>query len=294
MRALPGLGEDLWVKDDGTFGALWGGNKVRKLEWTLADALQRGRRTLVTTGALGTNHGLATALYGRAQGLDVSLALVDQPIDDHVRAQLARLEATGATIRRTRRPGRTVAAAPWILARSPRPYYLPVGGSSPRGCLGYVDAALELSRQVEAGELPAPAHVVVAVGSGGTAAGLLAGLPLAGLEAQVHGVAVYGKRAPSARRIQRLARRTLALVGSRDAALAPFHLRTEWLGAGYGHRTAEAEAATRLARERESLELDPVYTSKTVAAVLDLLARGELGSGPVLYWHTYGPRASAG
>jgi D-cysteine desulfhydrase len=294
VRSLPGLGDDLWVKDDGTFGTLWGGNKVRKLEWTLADALRRDRRTLVTVGALGTNHGLATALYGRAHGLDVSLALVDQPLDDHVRAQLGRIEATGATVRHTRGRRRTAAAAPWILARSRRPYLLPVGGSSPLGCLGYVDAALELARQVDAGELPAPAHVVVAVGSGGTAAGLLAGLPLAGLDARVHGIAVYGKRKPSAERIRRLARRTLALVDAPDGPLAPFALHTDWLGDGYGHRTAEAEEATRLARERESLQLDPVYTSKAMAAVLELRDRGELAGGPVLYWHTYGPRRNGG
>ena len=294
VRPAPGLGADVWIKDDGRFGTLWGGNKARKLEWTLADALQRRRRTLVTAGALGTNHGLAAALYGRAHGLEVSLALVDQPLDDHVRAQLARIEASGATVRRTHGPARTLAAAPAILARATRPYYLPVGGSSPRGCLGYVDAALELGRQVEAGELPEPTHAVVAIGSGGTAAGLMAGLPLAGLRTAVVGIAVYGKRTPSARRIRRLARRTLSLLDRERAELAPLDLRTDWLGGGYGHRTPEAEAATRLARERAGLELDPVYTAKAVAALLDLRRDGALGSGPVLYWHTYGPRRNGG
>jgi D-cysteine desulfhydrase len=290
VRPLTGLGDDLWMKDEAQFGTLWGGNKVRKLQWTLADAQRRGRRTIVTVGALGTNHGLATALYGRAQGFDVALALVDQPLDDHVRAQLARLEASGARLHRTRGPARTVLRALPILARASRFYYLPVGGSSPLGCLGYVDAALELGRQVEAGELPEPSHAVVAIGSGGTAAGLVAGLPLAGLATRVVGVAVYGKRTPSARRILRLARGARALIGARPGPLAPFDLRTEWLGPGYGHRTPEAEAATELARERADLELDPVYTSKTVAALLAMKADGALDPGPVLYWHTYGPR----
>lgn len=290
VRELAGLGEGVWMKDESGYGDLWGGNKVRKLEYTLADARKRGRRTLVTSGALGTNHGLATALYGRAQGFDVTLALVDQPVDDHVRAQLARIEATGARIHRTHSPARTIAAAPWILARARRPYYLPVGGSSPVGCLGWVRAAQELAAQVRAGDLPEPTHVVAALGSGGTVAGLMAGLPLAGLKSRVVGVAVYGKRQPSARRLTRLAGRTLSLLERSDATLAPLDLRTEWLGDGYGHRTAEAEAATARAREREHLELDPVYTSKTMAALLDLRAAGALGSGPVLYWHTYGPR----
>ncbi len=291
VRALPGLREGLWMKDDSTFGTLWGGNKARKLEWTIADAKRRARRTLVTAGALGTNHGLATALYGRAQGLDVVLALVDQPMDDHVAAQLARIEATGARIHRTHSAARTIAAAPAILARARRPYYLPVGGSSPLGCLGYVDAALELGRQVRDGELPEPAEVVVAVGSGGTAAGLVAGLPLAGLRSRVVGIAVYGKRTPSAARIRRLAGRTLRRLGCRGAPLADLRLRTEWLGEGYGHRTPQARAATDLAREAEGLTLDPVYTSKAMAAVLDLMDEdGARSRGPVLYWHTYGPR----
>jgi len=290
VRELGGLGAGVWMKDESGYGDLWGGNKVRKLEFTLADARRRGRRTLVTSGALGTNHGLATALYGRAQGFDVVLALVDQPVDDHVRGQLRRLEATGARIHRTHGPARTIAAAPWILARARRPYYLPVGGSSAVGCLGWIEAARELAEQVRAGELPEPTHAVVAIGSGGTAAGLAAGLPSAGLATRVVGVAVYGKRTPSARRILRLARKTNALRGEPDSPLAPFELRTEWLGDGYGHRTEEAERATRLARDREALQLDPVYTSKTMAALLDLRAAGALGSGPVLYWHTYGAR----
>src|SRR5690349_22668326 len=92
-------GTELWVKDDGAYGnGGWGGNKVRKLEWLLPDVRRRGRKSILTVGGLGTNWGLATALYAREQGLDTALALVDQPIDDHVRAQLARLEASGASL----------------------------------------------------------------------------------------------------------------------------------------------------------------------------------------------------
>ena len=76
------------MKDDGAYGSIYGGNKVRKLEWILPDVAARGRRTIVTVGALGTNHGLATALYARERGLRCAVALVDQPVDDHVRRQL--------------------------------------------------------------------------------------------------------------------------------------------------------------------------------------------------------------
>ncbi|HXQ88162.1 MAG TPA: pyridoxal-phosphate dependent enzyme, partial [Solirubrobacterales bacterium] len=108
VRELTGLG--VWVKEDGAFGSGgWGGNKVRKLEWLIPDARRRGRRSILTFGGLGTNWGLATALYAREQGLETALALVDQPIDEHVEAQLARLEASGARIHRTHTKARTMA-----------------------------------------------------------------------------------------------------------------------------------------------------------------------------------------
>lgn len=98
----------LWVKDEGAYGdGGWGGNKVRKLEWILPDARRRGRRTVLTFGALGTNHGLATALYAPRAGMHAAVAVVDQPLDDHVRANLAR--ALGRILR-----GRDLAGAPGI------------------------------------------------------------------------------------------------------------------------------------------------------------------------------------
>src|SRR3954452_2322676 len=112
---------EVWLKDDGHYGAGgWGGNKVRKLEWLMPDAQRLGKDTILTFGGLGTNWGLAAALYGREHGLETALALVDQPVDDHVRAQLARLEASGARIHRTHTKARTVETLPWLLARNAR------------------------------------------------------------------------------------------------------------------------------------------------------------------------------
>jgi len=298
VRELAGLG--VWVKDDGAFGAGgWGGNKVRKLEWLIPDARRRGRRSILTFGGLGTNWGLATALYAREHGLETTLALVDQPVDAHVRAQLARLEASGARIYRTRTKARTVAALPWLLARNARggqpPYLLPAGGSSAVGTLGYVEAALEIAAQVEDGALPEPAHVVVPVGTGGTAAGLALGFELAGLRTRVVGVVVNDQLRLDAPVIARLARCTAALLERRGARgdrprLEPgrLDLTREQIGAGYGHRTPAAErAAARAAKE--GLSLDPVYTAKAMAGLLALRDEGRL-SGPVLFVHTDGPR----
>lgn len=298
VRELAGLG--IWVKEDGAFGSGgWGGNKVRKLEWLIPDARRRGRRSILTFGALGTNWGLATALYAREQGLETVLALVDQPLDAHVEAQLERLAASGARVYRTHTKVRTAALLPWLLARNARggrpPYLLPAGGSSPVGALGYVEAALEVAAQVEQGELPEPAHVVVPVGTGGTAAGMALGFRLAGLRTRLVGVVVNDQLRLDGRVIARLARRTAALLERRGGQLGPLQLDSDiveltrdQIGAGYGHGTEAAARATARAAE-DGLTLDPVYTAKAMAGLLTLRAEGRLGD-PVLFVHTDGPR----
>lgn len=302
VRELSGLtktGPSLWIKDDGAYGnGGWGGNKVRKLEWLLPEAKRLGRQTILTFGGLGTNWGLATARYARDFGLHTALALIDQPVDEHVTAQLDRLRASGADIYFTHSKIRTVAAVPYLYLRHRRPYLLPAGGSSPLGVLGYVEAALEIAAQVEAGLMPAPASIVAAVGSGGTVAGLHLGLTLAGLtDTRVIGVVVNDTLRLDHRSITSLARRAAHLLQRRGASVHPSSvpadrllLLRDWLGQGYGHPTDEGADALRLARDTEGLDLEPVYTAKAVAALLDLHSGGRLPDGPALYLHTNGPR----
>lgn len=301
VRRLNGLDAgpvEVWLKDESGFGdGGWGGNKVRKLEWLLPDVKRRNRRTILTFGGIGTNWGLATALYAGEQRIDTVLALIDQPEDEHVRAQLARLEASGATIHRTRTRNRTIALAPWLIARHTSgfrtPYVLPSGGSSPLGALGYVETAFEIGAQVRAGELPEPDWIVVPTGSGGTAAGLALGLALAGLRTRVLGVIVTEHLRLDETAISRLARKSAALLRKRGAEFEDptlnLEMTADWLGETYGAPTPESEQATVEARPA-GLELDPVYTSKAMAALLATSRLGELGSGPVLFINTNGPR----
>jgi D-cysteine desulfhydrase len=306
VRELPGLRDGpapVWLKDDGSYGTGgWGGNKVRKLEWILADADRRGARTIVTFGALGTNHGLATAVYGRAHGLNVELVLVDQPMNDRVAARLERLKRAAGSTHVTHTRARTLATLPWILGRRAladgrRPYVLPVGGSSPMGALGYVEAAFEIRSQVDSGELPEPSHVVMPLGSGGTTAGLALGLRLAGMRTRVVAVLVNDKMRLDPPAMAKLAGRSARLLESRGAELGaaapgPGDLTVEerFLGAGYGHPTPEAEQALELARAAARLELEPVYTAKALAGLLALNRGGSFGEGPVLFLNTHGPR----
>ncbi|MFL6106111.1 MAG: 1-aminocyclopropane-1-carboxylate deaminase/D-cysteine desulfhydrase [Marmoricola sp.] len=299
VRRLEGLvdGVELWLKDESRFGdGAWGGNKVRKLEWIIPEAHRRGTRTLFTVGGIGTHWGLACALYGAEHGMRTVLGLVDQPVDDHVRQQLARLEHSGAELHRYRTPGRLKLAAPWLIARNLHggrlPWYLPAGGSNAVGSLGYVETALEIAEQVRSGELPEPGCVVTAIGSGGTAAGLALGLRLAGLRTRVFGVVVNDAFDLDAPVIAGLARRTAALLAERGAGDLPtiatedLTTSSDWLGRTYGDPTPASVAMVEKA-VGSGLELEPVYTGKALAAISDLA--GSL-DGPVLWLNTHGPR----
>ncbi len=298
LEGLEGLeGVDLWLKDESVFGdGGWGGNKVRKLEWILPEASRRGTRTLFTVGGIGTHWGLACALYGREHGLRTVLGLVDQPVDDHVREQLARLEASGASLHRYRTVRGLTLAAPWLIARNVRgrrlPWYLPAGGSNAVGTLGYVETALEIAAQVDAGVLPEPATVVTAIGSGGTAAGLALGFRLAGLRTRVLGAVVNDAFPLDAPVIARLANATGDLLRARGATdvprIVPSDLTTadDWLGSTYGDPTPASLAMVAAARPL-GLALEPVYTGKALAAIRDL---GSSLTGPVLWLNTHGPR----
>jgi D-cysteine desulfhydrase len=294
-------GAEAWVKCENEYGAGgWGGNKVRKLDWIIPEAQRRGARTLVTVGGIGTHWGLAAALYGREHGLRTVLGLVEQPVDGHVREQLARLGDSGAELHRYPDRRRLALALPALVARAMLrdrrvPWYLPAGGSNAFGALAYVETALEIAAQVRAGELPEPATVVTAVGSGGTAAGLAVGLRLAGLGSRVLGVVVNDSFPLDAPVIAALANRTVALLRSRGASLelpevqpGEVTMRTDWLGTTYGDPTPASVAAVAQA-ESQGLALEPVYTGKALAAVADLAAAGSLPE-PVLWLNTHGPR----
>jgi len=251
---------------------------------------------------LGTHHGLATALYGRQLGLNVALLLTYQRPNEHVVRQLVRMQRAGAFMHYTSGGPLTAIMAPYLVLkyagrdRGRRPYVLPPGGSTPLGALGYVNAALELAAQVRAGELPEPKAVVLPVGSGGTAAGLVLGLGLAGLKSKVVGVAIT--RAPTtwAVTVRQLALQVARLikrngVSEFEPSLADLIVDDRWLGAGYGRLTPDGAAAAAL-MSSAGVELEPTYTAKTVAGMIAMCASGEL-SGTVLYWHTYDSRMPA-
>ena len=287
----------LLVKHDERSCPLYGGNKPRKLEFVLGHALAHRCRRLVTTGGIGTHHGLATTILGRSAGLETTLVLVDQPLTDGVRRSLLLMEAWGAELIFGRDVKGTALHVSRVLARGAargeRPYLVATGGSSTRGNFGFVSAALELAEQVAEGRLPEPAEIWVAVGTGGTLGGLAAGVRLAGLSSRVVGVLVTDILPPSRRSLARAATRAAGSL-RRVARELPavrvtpdeIELVTDQLGPGYGAPTPEAREAVASAEEA-GLRLETTYTGKCFAALRARADAGRLATGPVLFWNTY-------
>jgi 1-aminocyclopropane-1-carboxylate deaminase/D-cysteine desulfhydrase-like pyridoxal-dependent ACC family enzyme len=283
---------ELWIKRDDEAGELYGGNKVRKLELLLGDALARKKKRVVTMGALGSHHALATTIYARKVGLEAVLVLYPQPLDPHVIDDLLLDHAFGAELRRAAAIPLAPAVALAEIAKAPRATALvPPGGSSALGTIGHIEGALELAWQVREGLLPEPDALVVAFGTGGTAAGLAFGLALAGLRTRVVAVRVVEAITTRAllRELLNGARRLLARRGAPVSelprrALERIELDAHELGAGYGHATDAGRAAKEVFG-RAGITLETTYTGKAAASLLALARRGT--AKRILYWHTF-------
>jgi len=287
----------LWVKRDDCTGLAMGGNKARKLEFLVADALRAGADTLLTTGGVQSNHARMTAAAACKHGLRCLLFLSDEePPAAQGNLLLDRL--FGASVRFM--PAVTLAeqdaamaeAAAELAARGQKGYIIPVGGSTPLGCLGYVSAVRELAEQAAAQGCN-PAAMALAVGSCGTLAGVLLGAAEWLPGCRIFGISVSRPAGGAAAQTARIATEAAqALAIPRQWTVADILVSDEWLGPGYGVATAEGSAAVRLAARTEGLVLDPVYTGKALAGLIGLVRRGEIAAdGEVLFWHTGGAPA---
>lgn len=293
---LDGQRRDLLIKHDDESGYPYAGNKVRKLEFILAHARDIGAGRLITAGATGSHHALATAIYGAAHGFAVTLVLFPQNRTDHVRETLLLDHALGAELLFTRR----MEGVPLALWRARRaraadsPYIVPPGGSDPRGTLGYVNAALEAAVQLEAGDTPRPDRVFVAAGTLGTVAGIALGFALAGLVIPITAVRITSRLVTNEAMLARLCRATARVLapGAPDdlvgRALALVRLDGSQLGTGYGRATPAAEQATASFAPL-GVRLDSTYTAKAAAALVAALRRPDPPRLPLL-WHTLSAR----
>lgn len=274
------LGAEIWVKRDDMTGLALGGNKARKLAYLVRDAIERGCDTLVTAGGAQSNFARMTA--GAAARLGMACHLVlggDAPARYSGNLVLDRLFGAQLHFAGTTDWAALEAGVQRIAGElGARAYAMPIGGATPVGALAYAHAAGELLAQMP----QPPDWVVLADGSGGTHAGLLAGLPAT---VRVLGIDVSRPAAPLAKTVPRLAEKTAALAG-RGAPLGEM-LVADHTGAHYAAITDECREAVRLAARAEALVLDPVYTGKAMAGMVAALRRGDIG-GRVVFLHTGG------
>jgi D-cysteine desulfhydrase family pyridoxal phosphate-dependent enzyme len=288
------------VKRDDLTGLAGGGNKARKLEFLVGEAIRDGATFLVTTGGVQSNHARMTAAAARIAGMGASLVLTALSSPPEVQGNLLLDRILGAEVQFIPAGDPSLAVGPGeaamiaevvagLEARGERPYVIPLGGSSPVGALGYVAATVELVQQLAAaGERPS--RLYVGAGSRGTVAGLVLGARLTGAPYRVVGVAVSGGDPDKTVRAAEVAREAAALLGAlEEFGIGDFATDHSQVGPGYGLSTPACLEAIRLVARSEGILLDPVYTAKAMAGLIGDIRAGDIApDDTAVFLHTGG------
>ena len=296
------LGLDLWIKRDDCTGLAGGGNKTRKLEFLLGAAFEEDADTLVTQGAVQSNHVRQTAAAAAAHGLACEIILEERTgskATDYVGNGNVLLDRLfGANLRTV--PGGTDMVAELektaaeVRARGGKPYVIPGGGSNPTGALGYVDCAREIVVQADVMDLEVH-RIVTATGSAGTHAGLVAGLAVMGADIPVLGIGVRAPKDKQEANVFKLAEETAALLGqpgrvTREQVVAD----CDYVGEGYGLIDQGVIDALTLAARLDGIVLDPVYSGKAMKGLIALARAGQFKGETVVFLHTGGAQGLFG
>ena len=293
-------GPRILVKRDDQTGLATGGNKTRKLEYLIADAIAKGADTLVTAGAPQSNHCRQTAAAAAREGLDCDLILGGEE-PDVWNGNLLLDRLLGARTHFTEKANRNAKmyeVAEDLEEQARRPYVIPVGGSNGVGALGYVRAMVELQEQLtESGEKVD--RIVFGSSSGGTQAGIVLGARVSGFSGQVLGISVDQEKLddlPYPKELAKISNEASELFGSEEQfGPKDYELSYDYLGGGYGVVGDLEREAIRLCGGMEGLLLDPVYTGRAFGGMVDLIRGNEISSSEtVLFWHTGGTTALFG
>jgi len=286
------------IKYDNLTGELYGGNKVRKLEYILRRASDRHALRVATFGTVSSNHVLATALYASRLGFECTCFLSHQPKTASVPQVLNMLLRNETEIVRFggNRASRVSTLRRCLLGR--RCWVVPMGGSSWLGAIGFVNAGLELADQINAGEIQQPDRIYVATGTMSTAAGLALGLALSDLPTEVHAVRVSPESICNSAGMMRMMSKTATLLHQMDPAIpadlasrAHLIFRDGFFGEGYARSNSQTDRAVSVARDELDLKLESTYTGKAMAALLQDLDGPDMSGRPFLFWNTYSSRA---
>jgi L-cysteate sulfo-lyase len=302
MELLPRLtehlgGPQIYVKRDDCTGLGTGGNKTRKLEFLMADAIAQEADTVITQGAVQSNHARQTAAAAAKLGMKCELIFekrVEQPSDHYLNSGNVFLDRLfGANISEVAKgsdmDAEMLALADKLRTNGQRPYIVPGGGSNRIGALGYVDCALEFMNQAN-NEGVVIDHVVHATGSAGTQAGLIAGLKATSSGIPLLGIGVNVSREKQEEKVYNLAVETAEYIGAAGCVeRSDVVANCDYVGDGYGVPTKGMNDAVLMLARLEGLLIDPVYSGKGMAGMIDLVAKGFFdGANNILFVHTGG------
>jgi 1-aminocyclopropane-1-carboxylate deaminase/D-cysteine desulfhydrase-like pyridoxal-dependent ACC family enzyme len=294
-------GPAVYIKRDDLSSTIYGGNKVRKLELILAEAKTKGCQEIITAGGLGSHHILATAALGGRSGYRVKGLFFCQPVNDHVKKNLLLDQYFGTEMHFVKDYFGLVRGYLWHyvlgLASGKKTLLLMPGGSNSLTTIGYVNCLLEIADQLAELKQPEPQALFAAAGTGGTAAGLLAGLCLEKRFAQtnLHAVRVVQPAILNEERICKLAATSLKLLARLEKQIVPVQasaldqrltLEDGYLGAGYGFSSGKTREACQLFKELEGIELEECYTAKAAAALIDYCRREQDNRKLVVFINT--------
>jgi L-cysteate sulfo-lyase len=290
-------GPQLLIKRDDQTGLALGGNKTRKLEFLVGQALEQRADTLVTAGAAQSNRCRQTAAAAARAGLRCEL-LLNGPKPELPNGNVLLDELLGARIHWTQ-PSERVAKLrelpDQLRNEGQKPYVIPVGGSNGVGATGYITAMIELGEQLNEINRRVD-HVIFASSSGGTQAGIVVGAKVTGFGGKLHGVSIDKDdrgEAPYEQELAEIANETAKYIGfDAEFAARDFNVAYSYLGGGYGVVSDLEREAIRLLASREGIVLDPVYTGRSMGALIDLIRKKVFRSDEtVLFWHTGGAPA---
>lgn len=283
---------DVSIKHDEATSTLYGGNKVRKLEYLLQRAGDRGARRIATFGAAGSNHALATAMHARELGFDCTCFLSHQNATPNVAQTLNMHRRLGTEIHRWG-PGIDQVALFRERLQGRGAWVIPLGGTCWLGAVGFVNAGLELAQQAADGFVERPDRIYIACGTTGSAAGLALGIAAAGLTSTVHAIQVVDEPFGNERKLRRLMDKTSFILNRMDASFIAddyqhrVRWRSEFLAGGYAQVDETTAAAVEFGKDALGLSLETTYTGKAMAAMLHDLESAEYDGARCLFWNTY-------
>ncbi|GMT50263.1 MAG: putative 1-aminocyclopropane-1-carboxylate deaminase [bacterium] len=288
--------KSFWVKRDSESSSLYGGNKVRKLEFEFGKLMERKSEMILAYGSLGSNFTIAACLFAKTLDIPTHLILYDTVNTPFVMANFKHNCKMAQNMTRIRSP----LSLPYAVSRElwrhrgKQVYLMPPGGSSPLSTLGYINAMLELKGQIDDGELPMPDYIFLPVGTGGTLVGLLIAKVLFNLPVKIIGMAVVDWIITNPVILKLFIYRSVRffnqVAGTHLRASHIFkelHLDYRSLGKGYAHSTDEAKRAKDLLKREENIILDETYTAKAMAGAIDIVRTDLKADTNVLFWHSF-------